>query len=455
MSTRLNQVKLYAAEHGTSPAGTARRAVRSTFGESALPNRNSGTGLSRILTLFCAALFCAETAVSETRHVSLEIGLRSRLIVTPLPSVGIESIRNDSSPHRIQTLPAGPWGNLEYYTFYLQNPDVEKDTQELFSKEVAWTFPGQKEEDAIRQLEKIGISKALLQQQSYMVQVSRNTQIIPSIRLILGLTPEIRAALRRLLRRWPSHNPYYAYPVVIESPDPTAWFARAGLAPEHASRIAPLCYRTPEGNTVLSAVPAALSLIRDPDQKTVFLRSLFRTRTLILRLTIDETSDPDAVRSYWAINNRRKEVLPLFNAIAETRGVEKLDAVHLLPPGARKRLYTFPEGSSPIDCHITTLDFFGISPSWETVDFETWEEAYRTYFIPAKGDLRFGDVIVLFSEETNEAIHAMVYIAADILYTKNGFMPYRPWALMFWEDVLSLYELNSGTYAKVYRHPQP
>ncbi|QHI68632.1 hypothetical protein [Tichowtungia aerotolerans] len=404
----------------------------------------------RVLIVFGSAM----CVFGENQHFKLAIGARSRLISTPYGALPDSQFsEQDSDSELRQTHPAhdGPWGDLEYYIFYLQHPNTE-DNAELFSEQMYWCFPGHTEAEAIRKLEKIGISKSVLQKNSYMSIVSKELRIVPTGRLIMTLTPEIRSRLRMLLRRWPEKNPYYAYPIVIESGDPVSWYTGAGLTLQSAELIRSLCY-SQKGIVVFSDVPYVLSRITDPEERNSFLRSLFRTRTLMLRLTINDDSRLNSIRNYWAIDNRRKEVLPIFNSIAETRGVEKLDVIHLLPSTARKRLYTFPEKDSKIYCHLACMEFYGIVPEWRDVHSDEWADVFKTYFIPAKGDLQFGDVVVLFNQETDEPIHSTVYIADDIFYTKNGFLSYRPWIFMFWSDIISLYGFNEGTYAKVYRLP--
>ena len=394
------------------------------------------------------------SAVDGSRDFILKIGARSRLETTPCESgPNLISLQQSAAPITRKTYPiqAGPWGELEYYIFHLQNPNVEK-TASLFSEEMYWCFPGYTESDAFKKLEKIGINRSLLQRESYILTVSKELRIVPTSRLIRALTPDVRAKLRMLLRHWPDKNPYYAYPVVIESGDPDGWYSGAGLSSETISLISSLCY-IQRGATVFSDVPYVLSHIFDPEEKERFLKALFRTRTLMLRLTINEQSDMDLIRSYWTLRNQRKEVVPIFDSISETRGVEKLDVIHLLPPAARKRLYTFPALEEQVDCHATSLEFCGIFPDIQTVRSGQWVDAFKTYLTPAKGDLCFGDVIVLFNQETDKPIHSAIYIAGDILFTKNGLLPYRPWSFMFWSDILSLYGFDVGIYTKVYRKP--
>jgi hypothetical protein len=411
----------------------------------------------RLVLLFSFWVLCGTAVFGDgtVRHSVLQIGLKSKLVSIPVaaqPDAGSEEGLADPGFRQLYSVAPGPWGPLEYYLCYLQSPDQvwSKDT---LSKETCWCFPGHTELEAAKQLEKIGIPKGLLQQHSYSLRVAKETRIIPSNRLIRSLSPDTRRKLRLLLRRWPERNPIYAYPIVIASGDPDGWFTAAGLAPETVSLLSSVCY-TQGQSAVFSDIPYVLSYLHDEEEQTRFLKALSRTRTLVLRLNIDEQSNIREIRDYWTLGNQRKEISPFFDAITQVRGVEKLDTVHFLPPSARKRLYTFPQpGEEMTDCHSTCLEFCGVvSAPWST-GAQPWKDVFKTSFVPAKNNLMFGDVLVLFDSETGEPIHSAVYIAADIVFTKNGLSVYQPWVYMFWEDLVALYGFDAGVYARVYRRP--
>ena len=66
------------------------------------------------------------------------------------------------------------------------------------------------------------------------------------------------------------------------------------------------------------------------------------------------------------------------------------------------------------------------------------------------GEKRFGDVVILV--ETGYALHACVYIADDIYYTKNGTDPNQPWVLMRMKDMSAQYVSGRPQEWRTYRH---
>jgi hypothetical protein len=49
------------------------------------------------------------------------------------------------------------------------------------------------------------------------------------------------------------------------------------------------------------------------------------------------------------------------------------------------------------------------------------------------------------------AAHMCVYIAADVVYTKNGVDPKQPWVLMRMKDLLALYTSDQPQQWRVFR----
>jgi hypothetical protein len=62
---------------------------------------------------------------------------------------------------------------------------------------------------------------------------------------------------------------------------------------------------------------------------------------------------------------------------------------------------------------------------------------------------RFGDVLCFLEE--GEGLHTCVYVADDIVLTKNGDSILAAWALMQLKDVDSIYRRSSDTRIQGYR----
>ncbi len=63
----------------------------------------------------------------------------------------------------------------------------------------------------------------------------------------------------------------------------------------------------------------------------------------------------------------------------------------------------------------------------------------------------YGDIIFLLDEHKN-AIHSAVYVADDIVFTKNGDNYTQPWTLMRMNDLLATYAATDPPHVAVYRN---
>ncbi|MGH8021923.1 MAG: hypothetical protein ACREIA_27305 [Opitutaceae bacterium] len=79
---------------------------------------------------------------------------------------------------------------------------------------------------------------------------------------------------------------------------------------------------------------------------------------------------------------------------------------------------------------------------------EAWAVLGREYTsIPAPA--RLGDIVAYRSKQTGEVLHLCSYVAAEIVFTKNGSGFSAPWRLMRMEDA-DLFYLNDNSIERVY-----
>ena len=179
-----------------------------------------------------------------------------------------------------------------------------------------------------------------------------------------------------------------------------------------------------------------------------------RTRSLILRARISDNTELDALEDYWSIGNMNSDILPILNSVVTTAGIEKLDLVHLLPPVPRQLLYTYPRPHQLLDaeardCFWTCSNFFN---HWPSDNFEAKTAYLRESFATVDPPFRYGDVLLLAdnpSELGGKALHACVFIADNIVYTKNGLGLSQPWTLMKFNDMAARYP--EATTVQAYR----
>ncbi|MFO0625852.1 MAG: hypothetical protein U0325_09575 [Polyangiales bacterium] len=102
----------------------------------------------------------------------------------------------------------------------------------------------------------------------------------------------------------------------------------------------------------------------------------------------------------------------------------------LLPPFARARLGTFPPRDSRFDCFWSALNFF--SPTGEggaLLDANAFDANLAGWARVPLDQLRFGDVLV-FRSEAGSTEHAVVYVADDLVISKDGWTMHRAWELV-------------------------
>ncbi|HXS68835.1 MAG TPA: hypothetical protein VN761_08325, partial [Candidatus Polarisedimenticolia bacterium] len=65
---------------------------------------------------------------------------------------------------------------------------------------------------------------------------------------------------------------------------------------------------------------------------------------------------------------------------------------------------------------------------------------------------KYGDIILFMDGDSNNAIHSAVYLADDIVFTKNGNNMAQPWMLMHLKDLMMKYESDGPGRMLIYRN---
>ena len=125
-----------------------------------------------------------------------------------------------------------------------------------------------------------------------------------------------------------------------------------------------------------------------------------------------------------------------------------------LPPFARERLYTYPlpsqAGDPVMDCHWSTMNFFNEVPDNRFSDPKYTTDFLLANFYKIAHASAYGDRIFLLDKNGN-AIHSAVYLADDIVFTKNGNNFAQPWMLMHLKDLMAEYTTDVEPGVVVYR----
>jgi hypothetical protein len=118
----------------------------------------------------------------------------------------------------------------------------------------------------------------------------------------------------------------------------------------------------------------------------------------------------------------------------------------LLPPFAQLLLYSYPreraDFPSRANCVWSSMNFFHDRPDNHYVEEHYTDQVLQTQYHSVPKASALGDVIMLYRPGPGgsmEMIHMCVFIADDVVFTKNGGDVYQPWVLMRLPDVEALF----------------
>jgi len=233
------------------------------------------------------------------------------------------------------------------------------------------------------------------------------------------------------------------------SPSLKEWMRGVNLSKTTRDLMEKLSYRN--GNMLFFADTSLLMehIPTVAEQQDIF-RALSREKTILIKICLSDDSDTYSLAEYWGRGNRAKDVFPLLDSLKRKAGDRYVDIVHLLPPFVRSRIYTYPDINSLTpetqklyDCHWTSFNFFNTVPDNSYNTSQKIKQHIETDFhtLTVKQDeLQLGDILLYLNND--RLLHSAVYIAADILFTKNGTNLSSPWMFMHMNDMEHYYACN-------------
>jgi hypothetical protein len=339
----------------------------------------------------------------------------------------------------VETEPPLPaWGRVEHVDLYLEQPPQNVRPTDCISGDPVWVLPGVRTPSQARglfqnaRLPEVD-AEGLLAETRCEAGVCRTT---PPRAIVERLPSDARGRLYDRLAR-SLENGFHAFPYTRPADEPR-WAPIAAIV--GADLLGRLEWK--RGGQVHLTDFEVLCRAADTDaERVTILESVSRMSAAIAWLTIREGDPIDPLVRYWGRSARTRDLRPILEAMARVPGGGRLDLMHLLPPFARRRMNTFPrEGDPPRDCFWTALHFFDVNtppdeflgaagmPAILARDYEAVNWEARQY-----GDL------ILFLDRQGTLLHAANHIAGDLVFTKNGFHPRRPWTLLRLDEVRDVY----------------
>ena len=375
----------------------------------------------------------------------------------PVRRLIIETLANEESAKRRIPCAKGPWGDLRIVRIATEPPE-ESLANYLKYPSPKWAFRGVFTPEA---LEKLLLSAQITPAQKAEILAATKWDpagdgcvISPPNALVLSLTSESRAILYGALSLFPE-NTFQHEPFRFRTDLSDEWFANSGVPEETLAQVRRLMYR--RGKTLLFSDPhLVIPSLKSDIERTTLLKTLARQSTLMVQLHISPNTDVDSLINYWASRSgRAKDIKPLLRSATRIPSGLDIDVTHLLPRFARKRIYTYPSsegdsGEMVYDCHWNSMNFWNDPPDNTFSDSATVIRTLETEYEQVTDSFKFGDLL-LFMKSDTQAIHSAVYVAADILFTKNGPSPHSPWIFMQLDTLVSHYETNVDLKIRGYR----
>ena len=339
---------------------------------------------------------------------------------------------------------SGAWGELEELDVHIEQPDEYVGFEKVSAEGPLWTF-GTLTESAIHDLL---LSAGVTDEQIRKILAFRlpgtGSIVIlkPDEETLLSFSPEVRSKLYLALAQNPA-NRFAVAPYFISNDDLDLEFqGHSKISSKTRSFIKRLLYQR-NGFTYFSDPETVLKHVDSEEERFDLLKALTVQNVVQMRLMIHPDSDIDKPVHYWGLPTPGiliKDIKPFFEGMKRLPSGGSISILYLLPPLARERLFTTPLpptiGSSKMpDCHWSALNFFAMTPDQRMSDndFASQYIAQNYYEIGKPGLV--GDLVLLLNAQ-NRVVHSSVYLADDIVFTKNGINFAQPWVTMRIKDMV-------------------
>ena len=355
-------------------------------------------------------------------------------------------------------LTSGPWGRLRATPIVVSPPleYVAADwTRE--SGPDTWYFPSTTPDLMETFFRSVGLASnqvATLKSSAKAEPRINGLVVTPDPAVVRSLTPEVRARLYSQLAKarlnFDQANSFRFFGTSVD-----AWLGGALISRETRQLVEPLIYQD-GGFLNFADTEIVQAQISDPKERQRLAKALLRQPTLLVELSIESPAEVDGLAEYWGRGGRRLDMRPLLESVAGGSPQHSIDIVHLLPTFARQHLYRYPKLSTgdldkPLlaNCLWSSLNFFNHEADERFLDVNYALDALRTKYYIVESNPQLGDIIG-FVDDEGDLFHAAVYIAADLVFTKNGTSPMAPWTIVPLAQVTGYYHSKDDDPQLIY-----
>jgi hypothetical protein len=342
------------------------------------------------------------------------------------------------------TVQPAAWGELEKVVLPLEPDDAFVNMMTL-PEPSKWVFTNYSRKQLTELFDTCGLTYAqkLALNPNRWEALTNGFAIAPTDELELGLSPKARQKLYSILARNPDNveqNLSFRFPEAGFD----EWFAGSGLLPEKVNLVRGQTY-TNGGWLCFSTVRPVCALLTK-DESRLLIKRLHRIPALTVRLRVTPESNPEALIKYWGRGGREQSIRPLIESLARIPDGQSISIAGFLPPFAQMRLNTYADprkdsAATEEDCYFTALNFFNTEPDQQFLETRQVRDALLTDYCKTQDEPLLGDLLLYFNA-ANKPVHICVYVADDVVFTKNGGTFVQPWVLMKIPDMLAGYSME-------------
>ena len=339
----------------------------------------------------------------------------------------------------------GPWGELYYIPFSIAAPEELLPIRALEAEGTHWLF----KDFSLSQLTHFfdsmelptDLQYALLEPAIAHVKPS-GVELTPTPAMVVALPAAARQVIYRQLAQFFENRSIFSF---IHKSTLGDRFDGSGISGQTLALFHTLSCEHGD-YLVFGGLSAMLSQLPDYEEKVRFMKALTRQKTMLLRLNLTRNSDLGALAGYWGRGSWATNTRTILESIQRVPGGAYTDVRALLPPMPASQLYDYPvdqptslnDDAPQRDCHWTSLNFFRDTAALEPVDPALFAKEITERCYPSFGDPRYGDILVLANPNGN-IVHSAVFIADDVVFTKNGATAIYPWMFSTIPDLLKQY----------------
>ncbi len=102
-----------------------------------------------------------------------------------------------------------------------------------------------------------------------------------------------------------------------------------------------------------------------------------------------------------------------------------------------------------VNCFWTALNFFNEEPDERLVDPKVAVAQLKQNYFIVQDELQLGDIVAISDQHLN-IFHVAVYLADNLVFTKNGYFSLAPWTIVPMDQLKGHFAEHAGDWHITY-----